>query len=96
MSNLPVDRVTIGQPPFTSVGVDMFGPFEIVTRRTRGGVVNSKRWGALFTCQVTRAVHIETVEEMSTSSFINAMRRLRLVDLFLCFDPTEELILWAR
>ena len=75
MSNLPIDRVTLGQPPFTSVGVYMFGPFEVVTRRTRGGAANSKRWGALFTCLVTRAVHLEIVEEMSTSSFINALRR---------------------
>lgn len=29
MSNLPLDRVTLEQPPFTSVGV--FGPFEVVS-----------------------------------------------------------------
>ncbi|KAK3102609.1 hypothetical protein FSP39_012632 [Pinctada imbricata] len=75
MSDLPVDRVTPGQPPFTSVGIDIFGPWEVVTRRTRGGSANSKRWAALFTCMATRAVHIEVIEEMSSSSFINALRR---------------------
>ena len=75
MSDLPEDRVTPGLPPFSSVGVDIFGPWEVVTRRTRGGSANSKRWAALFTCMATRAVHIEVIEEMSSSSFINALRR---------------------
>jgi hypothetical protein len=29
----------------------------------------------LFTCLSSRAIHIEVIEEMSTSSFINALRR---------------------
>lgn len=36
MSDLPADRIVPGQPPFTSVGVDIFGPWEVVTRRTEG------------------------------------------------------------
>ncbi len=74
MADLPVDRLT-PSPPFTYVGVDMFGPWTIVTRRSRGGQVNNKRWAVLFTCLVTRAVHIEVTEELSSSSFINALRR---------------------
>lgn len=49
--------------------------WEVITRRTRGGSANSKRWATLFTCLVTRAVHIEVLEEMTASSFINALRR---------------------
>ncbi|XP_033727676.1 uncharacterized protein LOC117317008 [Pecten maximus] len=74
MSDLPVARITIS-PPFTHVGVDIFGPWQVVARKTRGGVANAKRWAALFTCLATRAVHIEVVEDMSTSAFINALRR---------------------
>ncbi|XP_063397214.1 uncharacterized protein LOC134681506 [Mytilus trossulus] len=74
MADLPVDRLEPG-PPFTYVGVDCFGPWEIVTRKTRGGAANSKRWAALFTCLTTRGIHIEVLEEMSSSSFINAFRR---------------------
>lgn len=65
MPDLPADRIVPGQPLFTSVGVDIFGPWEVVTRRTRGVPANSKRWAAIFTCLVTRAIHIEVVEEMS-------------------------------
>ncbi len=52
----------------------MFGPWEVTARRTRGGHACSKRWAVLFTCLCTRAVHIEVVEELSSSSFINALR----------------------
>ncbi|XP_060078384.1 uncharacterized protein LOC132557875 [Ylistrum balloti] len=74
MSDLPVDHLT-PSPPFTLVGVDVFGPWNIITRRTRGGNASSKRWAVLFTCLYSRAVHIEIIPEMTSSSFINAMRR---------------------
>ena len=74
MADLPSSRITPG-PPFSAVGVDTFGPWNIVTRKTRGGVAESKRWAIMFTCLTTRAVHIELVESMSSSSFINALRR---------------------
>nr|XP_027224294.1 uncharacterized protein LOC113816404 [Penaeus vannamei] len=74
MSDLPADRLE-HTPPFTNVGVDAFGPWTITTRRTRGGSANSKRWAILFTCLTTRAIHIELVEEMSSSAFINALKR---------------------
>ena len=74
MSDLPDDRLACA-PPFSFVGVDVFGPWNIVTRRTRGGMAASKRWTVLFVCQATRAIHLELIEEMSSSSFINALRR---------------------
>ncbi|XP_072296391.1 general transcription factor II-I repeat domain-containing protein 2-like [Eucyclogobius newberryi] len=36
MANLPEDRLVV-EPPFTMVGLDVFGPWIVVTRRTRGG-----------------------------------------------------------
>lgn len=74
MADLPADRLT-PEPPFTTVGLDVFGPWTIMTRHTRGGSAKSKRWAVLFTCMSTRAVHIELLETMSTDSFINALRR---------------------
>ena len=74
MADLPSVRVK-QSPPFTYVGVDMFGHWEVVTRKTRGGSSNSKRWAILFTCLSSRASHIEVVEDMSSSAFINALRR---------------------
>ncbi|XP_038077337.1 uncharacterized protein LOC119745185 [Patiria miniata] len=74
MADLPEERLKPG-PPFTRVGIDCFGPWEVVSRRTRGGTAQSKRWGMIFSCLTSRAVHIEVIEEMSTSSCINALRR---------------------
>ncbi|XP_071122566.1 uncharacterized protein [Mytilus edulis] len=74
MSDLPEDRLTPG-PPFTFVGIDTFGPYQIIHRKTRGSSINQKRWAILFTCLVSRAIHIEVIEEMSSASFINAYRR---------------------
>lgn len=74
MADLPSDRLEQAAP-FTYVGVDTFGPWQIVARRTRGGFANSKRWAILFTCLTIRAIHIEVVESLSSSAFINALRR---------------------
>lgn len=74
MADLPQDRLEPA-PPFTNVGLDVFGPWPVVARKTRGGHANSKRWAVIFTCLVTRAIHIEVVDEMSSSAFINALRR---------------------
>ncbi|KAK3082830.1 hypothetical protein FSP39_006584 [Pinctada imbricata] len=75
MADLPEDRLKPA-PPFSYVGVDTFGPWPVVHRRTRGGLAHQKRWALLFTCLVTRAIQIELIEELSSSSFINALRRL--------------------
>ena len=74
MANLPPDRAEIG-PPFTNVGFDVFGLWTVQTRRTRGGAADSKCWGLVFTCLASRAIHIELLETMDTSSFICALSR---------------------
>ena len=70
MADLPAQRVKPDDPPFTYTGVDYFGPYEI--KRGRSTV---KRYGVLFTCLNSRAVHIEVADIMTTSSCINALRR---------------------
>ena len=74
MADPPADRMEVA-PPFTNVGFDVFGPWKIRSRKTRGGAANSKRWGLVFTCLSSRAVHIELLESMDASSFICALRR---------------------
>ena len=73
MADLPSER-TEAPPPFTNVGFDVFGPWTIHTKRTREGTVNSERWGLVFTCLNSRAIHIELLEAMDSSSFICALR----------------------
>jgi len=70
MADLPRNRVTPGEPPFTYTGVDAFGSFSV--RRGRSEV---KRYGCLFTCFRIRAIHIEVLHSLETDSFPQALQR---------------------
>ena len=63
MADLPVDR-TETHPPFTNVGIDVFGPWQIQVKKLRGSAANAKRWGLVFTCLSTREIHIEILHSM--------------------------------
>ena len=69
MADLPSERVNPA-PPFSNTGVDCFGPFIV-----KEGRKSLKRYGVLFTCLVSRAIHIEVANSLETDSFINALRR---------------------
>ena len=78
MSELPEERLAFGQYPFTFVGVDYFGPMIVKQgRKTRTKTGTAKRYGALFTCLTTRTLHLELAGDLSTDSFILALRRFR-------------------
>ena len=70
MADLPVERLAYQSPPFTNTGVDYFGPFYVTVRRT-----TEKRWGFLFTCLTTRAVHVEIVPSMDASLCVMGVER---------------------
>ena len=70
MADLPSSRLHADEPPFTRTGMDYFGPFQIKQGRT-----TRKRYGVIFTCLASRAVHLEVAANMDTSSCVNALRR---------------------
>ena len=65
MAEFPKKRLAYQSPPFTNTGVDYFDPFYVAVRRT-----TEKRWGFRFTCLTTRAVHVDVVPSMDTSSCV--------------------------
>ena len=75
MADLPIDRLE-EVPPFTNVGVDVFGPFHVQNGvNTRRNSSTKKIWGLIFVCLPSRAIHLEPLEGMDVSSFRNALTR---------------------
>ena len=70
IADLPKARLKVHKPPFSYVGVDYFGPLYVKLKRSE-----VKRYGCLFTCLTCRAIHLEVAQDLSTSAFINALRR---------------------
>ena len=71
MAPLPKERLDSYNAPFTNTAVNYFGPMAVGLNRNRTG----KRYGALFTCLVTRAVYLDLAISLSSEDF-----RLVLVD----------------
>jgi hypothetical protein len=71
MGALPAARVSRQFRPFMEVGVDYFGPIEVTVGRR-----HEKRYGVLFTCLSTRAVHVEVAASLTIDSAIMAIRRM--------------------
>ena len=55
-------------PPFTICGVDFTGALYYKTEHSN----TNKAYVCLFTCAVTRAVHLEIVTDMTAKGFLRA------------------------
>ena len=60
-------------PPFSRVGVDFTGP--LLVKGLEGEMVKS--YIALFTCCISRAVHLELVGDLGVPSFLRCFRRFK-------------------
>ncbi|XP_046577970.1 uncharacterized protein LOC124285741 [Haliotis rubra] len=70
MADLPIARLRLHKPAFYSTGVDCFGPMRIKLGRRQ-----YKRWGVIFKCMTTRAVHLDLLKSMDSDAFLLAVRR---------------------
>lgn len=71
MADLPAAWVNPGRP-FSKVGVDYAGPFQVLRSKGRG-VSYSKGYVAVFVCLATKAIHLELVGDLSTESFLGCL-----------------------
>ena len=69
MPPLPRQRVR-ESTPFSYCGIDYFGPLYV--KETTG---SQKVWVCLFTCLVTRAIHLELMMDLSTKMFLHGLRK---------------------
>ena len=59
MADLPLARLKVYDTLFCQVGVNYFGP--LFTKVNQSEV---KRYGCLFTCMTTRAIHLEIAQDL--------------------------------
>ncbi|XP_064646267.1 uncharacterized protein LOC135499453 [Lineus longissimus] len=69
MADLPAPRLQATAGPFAYCGVDYWGPMMVKERRS-----TVKRWGCLFTCLSTRALHLELADSLETDDFLLCLR----------------------
>ena len=74
MSPLPSVRPKSKQRLFTVTGVDFMGPIAVKCNRN-----TLKRYCCLFTCMASRAFHLEIAYDLTTASFLLALRRFLAV-----------------
>lgn len=73
MSTLPAARVQQSKP-FSHTGVDYAGPFNLRLSKHRGRGTY-KGFVAVFVCLATKAVHLEVASDLSSKTFIAALKR---------------------
>ena len=89
MADLPEDRLE-PTTPFTNYAVDYFGPFQV-----KQGRKDVKRYGVLFTCMASRAIHLVVSTTLETDSFLNALHRFlccRGLICQICCDQGNNLV----
>ena len=72
MGQIPVDRLKPA-PAWSYTSLDLFGPYEIkgeVNKISRG-----KGFAVIFNCMLSRAIHLDTAVDYSTSAFLLVLRR---------------------
>ena len=76
MGDLPEFRTEMS-PAFTSVAMDLFGPWEIKDDIIKRGPKKIRKiWGIVYTCMSTRAVYVDVSIDYSTESVLHTVRRL--------------------
>jgi hypothetical protein len=87
MGNLPEPRVN-PSPSFSHTSMDYAGPFGIIMFVGRGQRTG-KHYIALFVCLATKAIHLESVEDYTTTGFLAAFRGFvswRGLPIHICSD----------
>ena len=91
MAALPPERTQINKP-FTNVGVDFAGLFDIKAYNGRACRI-TKGYVCVFVCFATKAIHLEPTSDLSTQAFMAAFARFfRGGDALSLFTRTMEQI----
>ena len=73
MAPLPKTQLRLPLRSFTQISVDFGGPFITMQGRGKRRV---KRWLCLFSCLLSRAIHLEMAYGLDTNSFLRCLTRM--------------------
>ena len=77
ISELPIGSLFVVEHRFAHTDIDYSGPLLVnFNRKTRTNQAIAKWYGAIFTCLSSRDLHIEFAGDLSTGTYILALRRL--------------------
>lgn len=74
LGDLPAPRIEVTNHAFLTCGVDFAGPI-LIKSSLRRNASTSKCYICVFVCFFSKAVHIELVGDLTTNSFLAALRR---------------------
>lgn len=74
MGDLPAARIN-SEKAFHHTGVDYTGYVDVKSSKGRG-IKTTKGYIAVFVCMVTKAVHLELVSDLTSTSFLAALNRM--------------------
>ena len=73
VSELQKERLDAYDKPFYNTGIDFFGPIIVkLSKKIPANQAKAKRYGVIFTCMTTCAIHLETADH-TTNSFTLAL-----------------------
>ncbi len=67
---IPKERMDVYGRPFKHIALDGMGPLQVESERGPP----KKTWILVFTCLVTRAINLEILKDLTTESFVTALR----------------------
>ena len=73
MAPLPATRID-NMTCYHNVSVDLFGPI-VIKAHENNDKVTKKVYGCIFTCLVSRGIHLELMPSMGTDAFLDAFRK---------------------
>jgi hypothetical protein len=73
MAPLPTERITQADC-FSLISIDYFGPLYYIEHQSHKKTEVKKCWVALYTCLISRAIHLELILDNTTIEFLNSFR----------------------
>lgn len=97
MGSLPIEHTSMARP-FSSVGLDFFGPFDTKCVWHRS-TIHFSSYLCVFVCMLTRAAHLKFMSDLRTECFLYAFKWFmghRGIPGIVCSDNAKMFVFTAK